>query len=328
MNLRPDLPGQSTGIIILEPNELALPPRLDHARGVIMVLFAAVLWGVSGSAAQILFQHHHVSPAWLVHVRTLVSGILLLAFVIIRRGPRHVLSIWVGWRNATRLLTFALLGLTGVQYTYFAAIQASNAATATLLQYLAPVLVVIWVIFRTRARIRMKHVVSVCAAILGTGLLVTNGHVGALGISVSGLVWGLISAFELAFCSIYPARLVRAHGSLLTTGWSMTIGGIAIGFWHPFWQVQGTFTTSTWGLVAFVILFGTMISFAMFSASLKMITSEEASLLSCAEPLASALFAVLFLHLYLHVLGWTGAILILVAVGLLSKSRATHSPME
>ena len=39
------------------------------------------------------------------------------------------------------LLAFAIFGITFCQFTYFMAIQASNAGTATVLQYLSPVLI-------------------------------------------------------------------------------------------------------------------------------------------------------------------------------------------
>lgn len=296
-------------------------PNPQYIRGVFLVLFASVLWGISGSAAQILFTHYHLNPAWLVQVRTLSSGVMLLLFAASRIGVGAVFSVWRDVLVALRLVVFAVFGLLGVQYTYFVAIAKSNAATATLLQYLAPVLVVLWVLIRTRSRIRLRHILSVVGAVVGTALLVTNGHISSLGISVGGLIWGLLSAVELAFCSVFPISLIRRHGALLNTGWSMTIGGVVMGFFHPVWHMQGHFTSKVWLLIAFVALFGTMLSFLMFSSSLKVIPSEDASLLSCAEPLASAVFAVLFLHLHLHVLAWGGAFCIIFAVIVLSLRR-------
>ncbi|WAH36140.1 DMT family transporter [Alicyclobacillus dauci] len=309
------------GIVALEPNIAHSPSVTNHYRGVFMVLLGAVLWGVSGSAAQVLFQRMHFAPGWLVHIRMTASGIMLLGYVGVRYGPGRVFEIWRSAKDAGRLVLLALVGLLGVQYTYFAAIADSNAATATLLQYLAPVLVVLWALIENRSRPKTRQTLAVIAAVFGTSLLVTNGKLAALGISVGGLVWGLSSALALAFYSIYPRRLLTIYGSLPIVGWCMLLGGITMGFFHPTWKVSATITPASLYLIAFVVICGTMIAFSLFTASLKVITSEEASLLSCAEPLASAVFAVLFLHLRLSPLGWIGALLILVAVVILSRSR-------
>lgn len=49
-------------------------------KGIIMVITGASLWGLSGTAAQQLFQQDNVSTEWLVTIRLLISGSILLLF--------------------------------------------------------------------------------------------------------------------------------------------------------------------------------------------------------------------------------------------------------
>ncbi len=64
-----------------------------------MVLGAAVLWGCTGTVAQHLFHNQQVDPGWLVTVRLLVSGILLLLFISLRREGKQVQAVWKSPRD-------------------------------------------------------------------------------------------------------------------------------------------------------------------------------------------------------------------------------------
>lgn len=50
----------------------------NRLKGIIMVVISACLWGLSGTAAQQLFQYENVSTEWLVTIRLLISGAILL----------------------------------------------------------------------------------------------------------------------------------------------------------------------------------------------------------------------------------------------------------
>ena len=48
----------------------------NRLKGIIMVIIGACLWGLSGTATT--FQYDNVSTEWLVTIRLLISGIILL----------------------------------------------------------------------------------------------------------------------------------------------------------------------------------------------------------------------------------------------------------
>lgn len=77
------------------PNESTImaSKRFNHFKGLSMVLLGAVLWGVSGTAAQVLFQHYGLNPGWLVTVRMSVAGLLLLAGISMRSGVTHTFEV-------------------------------------------------------------------------------------------------------------------------------------------------------------------------------------------------------------------------------------------
>ena len=252
---------------------------LRNPKGILMVLSAAALWGISGAVAQYLFHQKGFSPEWLVVVRLLISGSLLLTFARIKEN----LNIWDIWKNkkdVTSLLLFSILGILAVQYTYFAAINHSNAATATILQYLAPMLIFCYLALRTKKFPTLKETFAVILALLGTFLLVTQGSIQTLSISGLALFWGLSSALALAFYTLQPINLLSRWDSAIITGWGMLIGGVSFSFIHPPWVFQGQWSLNSFFAVSFIVLFGTLIAFYFYLESLRYNTATETSFIS------------------------------------------------
>lgn len=114
--------------------------------GFLMVIVGAAFWGLSGTVAQHLFETSDVSVEWLVTVRLLLSGLLVLIIVSAGKNRRAVWGIWKDKKAAVQLIVFGIAGMLGVQYTFLASIGTGNAAVATLLQYLAPVLIMLYLL--------------------------------------------------------------------------------------------------------------------------------------------------------------------------------------
>lgn len=158
-------------------------------KGIIMVITGASLWGLSGTAAQQLFQQENVSTEWLVTVRLLISGSILLLFSSFGSKKSEVFGIWKQKSDANKMILFGLLGMLGVQYTYFASIDAGNAAVATLLQYLAPIFITIFLIFKWNIRPTKIDSISIALSLVGTFFLLTNGSIHNLAVSTPAVIW-------------------------------------------------------------------------------------------------------------------------------------------
>jgi drug/metabolite transporter (DMT)-like permease len=288
-----------------------------RTKGIILVLIAATFWGVSGTVAQYLFHQQGFSTNWLVVNRLIFSGFGLLFFAG-TVGKQNIWSIWKNKQDIFRLVIFGVIGMFGVQYTYFAAIQHGNAATATILQYLAPVMIACYLSFRAKALPAKHEVLAISLALFGTFLLVTKGNIHSLSISGSAFTWGILSAFALAFYTLYPGSLLNKWGSLLTVGWGMMVGGIGFSFIHPPWKFEGQWNLTSFLAVVFVIIFGTLIAFFCFMESLKYIRASEASLLACVEPLSAAFLAVVWLQVSFGPAEWIGSFFIIATIFILS----------
>ncbi len=283
-----------------------------------MVATAACLWGLSGTAAEWLMHADGVSPTWLTTVRMGVTGLVLLGVLRVRSGPR---AWWGSWRRPSglpRFLFFSLVGLTGVQFTYLAAIAASNAATATLLQYLAPILLVGMAALAARHPITLWQGALMVAAALGTWLLVSGGRGTSLVISPAGLAWGLLAAGTLALYTWTAPPLLRQHGTVAVMAWSMLVGAAALSLVRPPTLGPTAWTWPVAGLVATVALGGTLLAFGLFLASLSHIPPTTAAWLAAVEPVAAGVSAHAFLHVPLNTMQVAGGATVLAAAGLLA----------
>lgn len=289
-------------------------------KGIMLVITAAMLWGVSGTVAQYLFQKKEFTPEWLVVIRLLVSGIALLIYSSIK-GKQDIFEIWKSKNDRLNLLLFSIIGMLGVQYTYFAAIKYGNSATATILQYLSPVIITCYLAIRTKKNPNLKEIIAIVLAVTGTFLIITKGNVYSISISKLSLFWGISSAFAAAFYTLQPRLLLTKWGSILIVGWGMLIGGIAFSFIHQPWDCTGQWSVTSILAIIFVILFGTLIAFTCFLESLKYIKPTESSILSAAEPLSAALLSVIWLHEQLGIAQWLGTALIIITIIILSYAK-------
>ena len=291
--------------------------RKTFMLGAFLALLPGVLWGLSGVFGQYLFQQRGISAEWLVTTRLLISGSLMLIISFV--GSREkTLAIFKDKTDTRRLVIFAIFGLMAVQLTYFVAIAKSNAPTATILQYVFAVMIVLYTALRSHKLPNAKEVVAVILAMVGIFLLVTHGNPGTLNITVEALIWGLTSAVAMAFYTMYPGNLQKRWGSPVVVGWGMLFGGIALNFYHPFWAFTGDIDLMGLLMIAFIILFATFGAFYIYLVSVTMIGATYASLFACIEPLASAFFSVVGLNLVFNSMDWIGAALIMITMFLLS----------
>lgn len=289
--------------------------------GFVLVISGAFFWGIGGTVSQQLFQKFDIGVGWLVSSRLFIGGLLLLLMQGIFKDRRQIFQVWR--TDALPLLIFGLFGMLAVQYTYMASIDYGNAAVATLLQYLAPVMIMFWLVFRKQSAFTKKDGLTVALALSGSFLLLTNGSISALSVPVPAIIWGLLSGVSLAFYTLYAVPLLKKYDSLVIVGWAMLTGSIALNFLHPIWRVDiSNWTGETIFYLVIVIIFGTMLAFWFYIESLQTLSAKETSLLGNIEPLTAVLATVLWLGEPFGLFQWFGTGLILLMMVYLALKRS------
>jgi drug/metabolite transporter (DMT)-like permease len=282
-------------------------------------ILGAGFWGLSGTAAQALFQVYQFPVVALVTIRTLASGLILLIIVRpVRPG-----------KPFGPLLGLSIVGFAGSQLAYLWAIQFSNAATATLLQFLFLPIVAGYEAVKGVLRWSIRWTVSLLLAMVGTLFLVGGlpGPNFRILVTPAGVLFGLLAAVSGAYYTLASRPLVRAHGSWWVTTWGFTIGALAT---LPFgvesfvsYHLPLTWygLTAVAGLVAFVIVFGTILAYGLYLAGLRRLSATEIGLASSSEPIVASGAAYLLLGVILTAVQYLGGAMIILAVVLLASRK-------
>ena len=280
-------------------------------KGMSLAIAGPLLWGFSGIVAQFLFTTYQLSPKWLVCVRMFGAGLLLLIFGYGTIG-RQIFNPWRQRATALKLVLFSFLGMLPAQLTYFMAIHYSNAATATVLQFLSPVLIILYLALTQWRLPRIADLIAIFCALSGTFLLVTGGHFNHLNISVLGLSWGLLTALSTAIYTLAPRRMLTEFGSVTIVGWAMLLGSFGM---LPFVSqtpfAQTALNGLGWLAILFVIIFGTLFAYLFVLKSLEYVAPTVTSLLGAFEPLTSTILTVLFFHIAFGLSALIGTALII-----------------
>lgn len=299
---------------------------MDKGKGLFFIMTGAIFWGIGGTVAKKLFQQYGIDMGWFVTIRLLIAGLLLLCVHIFKKGPADIFGIWKNKRFSLQLVIFGLVGMLGVQYTYMASIEKGNAAVATLLQYLAPVMIIIYLFVRKQSAPTRKDMYTVSLALLGSFFLLTNGSLSQLSVPSDAVLWGILSGAALAFYTLYAVRFLAKYDSLVIVGWAMLIGGVALSFIHPPWQMNiKSLPFEACLYLIFVIIFGTMLAFWFYIESLNHLSPKESSLLGSLEPVAAVFTTVFWLKDSFGWLQWIGMSCIMAMVLFLSLNRDASS---
>ncbi|MCX2454914.1 DMT family transporter [Lacticaseibacillus nasuensis] len=284
--------------------------------GIAMAILGSLLWGISGPASDYLFGLG-VTVSWLISSKMLIAGVVTLAIALVTQR-RAVLAPWRQAHSAGQMIAFIWFGMIAMQYIYFKAVAVAGAPTATILQYLSPVLVLVWLAFRARELPRRLDVVIIALAMVGTAMVVTKGHFTQLAITPQALLWGILAAVAAAVYTLLPASLLAVYSPLVVTGWAQLLGGLVMTVVHPFWVGVPHLPASGWAAYAFVVIFGTIIAYLVYLASLQYISPTAASLLDAFEPLGATVTSVVFLGFAVSGAELAGGALIIACVGLMA----------
>lgn len=290
-------------------------------RGVVCALAGGSLWGFSGSCAQFLLGDYGFSPLMLTCVRMIGAGLLFMAYLALRK--REVLSAMLHDKRALgQLAVFGIGGLYLSQLTYTIVIGYTNAGTATVLQCMNIIFVMIATCLIVRRAPRGAEIAGLILAIAATWLIATNGDPSRIVLPVPGILWGIANALAVAFYIMYPRRLLQKWGSLVVTGTGMLVGGIAAALVAIPRAGFPVLDGAGWAALLAIVVLGTCASFALYLQGVKDAGGVRASMLGVAEPVAATLISWLWLGTTFTAFDLFGFALMIAMVLIVTKADA------
>ena len=292
--------------------------------GIILTLLGATLWGVSGTSVQFVGNFRNMNLEWLLTMRLITAGLLTVLYGWIRQG-NAIFNVFHNWRDILGLVIFGVFGMALCQYTYFRSIVIAGAGIATVLQYLAPSIIIIYLLVRYGKRPSTGEIISVILALAGTICLMGNNGFSFESFRSDVLFWGLLSAVGVAVYSVSPVRLLATYGTIPIVGFGMLLSGLvaAVLFQQPHsyatwdvWTVVGCFN---------VVFLGTIVSFNAYLEGVKRIGAVSGSILSSIEPISAAFFGWALLGNQFNWVGILGMAMIIATVIIIALEKRGQS---
>ena len=296
-------------------------------KGMGLAIMGALFWGLSGTSVQFLENAKHINVEWLLEARLLIAGILTIALAYIQEGKR-VFSIFKEPKDIGRLLVFGILGIALAQYTYFRAIAISGVGVATVLQYVAPTMIIIYLFLRYFKKPSIPELFCILLAMVGTVCIVMQEGLDISSFNEEALFWGLVSAASICVYTLQPIELLKTFGTTSVVGFAMFICGIlAVAMFQQF-ESEAIWDGMTWlGLFAIIIL-GTVVSFNAYMEGVRLIGAVQGSILSSLEPISAALFGWVLLGNEFTLIGIFGMICIIATVFIIAWDRQRQIKRE
>lgn len=287
-------------------------------KGAFLTLFGGACWGLSGSMGQYLFTVEGMDSRWLVPLRLGLAGIILFFWCLRHYGHKLVFQPWRSKQDAAELIIYGLLGVSICQFLYFLTIQLSTAAMATILQDLAPVMILLCSCIGMKRKPFFYEIISILLALTGIFMLTTHGNLQNLALPLSALITGILSAICVTVYNVTPARLMQTYPVVLMQAWAFLMGGLFIGLFFHSWTIPCT--PSLMGLfgIAFVVIVGNILAFTCYITGVKYIGPEKGILYGFAEPVTAALISTFVLGSSFTLWDAAGFLLIFLMLVLIS----------
>jgi drug/metabolite transporter (DMT)-like permease len=264
--------------------------------GVLLGLAASLAFATSGTFVRPLFDAGW-SPGAAVLWRVTCAAVLLLPVGLwVMRGRLRV--VLAEWRI---IVAFGALAVATAQLMYFAAVSRMSVSIALLIEYMAPVLLVLLAWVRTRHTPSRLVISGTLASVLGLlcVLDLTGARPDALGV-----VFGFGAMIGAAAYFVLGARSTQLH-PLALPAFGLPVGGVVLGlatlvgalpYSAPLVDVRVMGATVPWWVpLGVVVLAATALAYALGVAGIGLMGERLSSFVSLSEVLFAALIAAVVL---------------------------------
>ena len=279
---------------------LPTPPRDRRPLlGYAMVSTAAILFAVNGTVSKVILSSG-ISSVELTQIRS-TGAFVGFALVVLLTAPRR---FRVGRRELRFLIVFGVTGVAFVQWLYFVSIHRLPIGIALLIQYVAPLLVALFVRLVLGRKVRRRIWVALALALAGLGLVVEVWSTG-LQLDAVGLAAALGGAVAYAAYILMAEHGVRRRDPVSLSAYGF---GFAALFWlvvRPPWLFPADrvddsvsllgnlerFEAPVWLLLLFVVVVGTMITFGLVVTALRHLPATRVGIVAMLEPVVASVVA-------------------------------------
>lgn len=290
---------------------------MQQFAGYLYVILAAAMWALIGPVAK-LGLAEGMTPLELAFWRASMGAAL---FAI--HAKRHNL-VRVNRKDIPVFILFGLIGVALFFGSYQMAVQGAGAALASILLYTAPA----WVALISRLffhePITRNKMLALIMAMCGAGLVCLSGNEIGSNVTTSGILFGLLSGFTYSLHYVFGKTYLKEYSSVTLYMWSLPIGALALLPWVSFSKLNSVsmVVISILGVVC------TYCAYYAYCEGLKRLEATRVAVVANAEPVLAAILALWWWDERLSPSGYTGGVLVLIAVLIIVFDKADRHTSE
>jgi len=296
---------------------------MKHFKGYIAISLAAVLWGVAASVAKSFFNKAY-EPLILVQMRVTLSFAVLFLFFLTTNRSLLKFSI----KDIPHFLIVGILGVAGSNYFYYAAIKETNVSTSILVQYTAPIMVMIYTIFFQKEKLNVFKIIALILSLSGIFLAIGAYNPEIVKGSKIGIIYALLAAVSFSIFNISGKSLTQKYS--IWTGLIYLLGAATL-FWSfintPMDILSANYSIEDWKVFGIIALISILVPYSLYYYGLKHIQSSKAIIISTLEPVVAIFSEWLFLNGKMGMIQMFGAVLVIAAIVVLQRDSKNNEPI-
>jgi len=213
------------------------------------------------------------------------------------------------------MFILGVLGVAASNYLYYLAIQRTNVATAIILQYTAPVWVLLYTVVRGLQKPTLQRIAAVVLAVTGITLVIGIFGAGGFRLDAIGVIAALAAAFSFAFYNVGGHSILARHDRWIVLLYTIFSASLFWAFVNPPWKIAAAhYSGSQWIFMGVFSLVSVLGPFSFYFAGLQHLEPTRAIVVSCLEPVFSIVIAALVLGEVMRPAQTAGIVLVLIAI--------------
>ena len=266
--------------------------KMNRNTGLLLVLAGAIAFSLGG----VFIKFIPWNPMAINGGRCIFSSLMIAAFMYL---SGHKIKV-----NKTVMLGALCVGL--MLLCYVASMKLTSAANAIVLEYTAPIFVIIFEAIIFQRRIHKLDVIVCLLVLLGIGIVVIDGlGEGHLLGDVIALASGVFYAFTIMLNEF-------ENGDNLS---SVLFGHILMAIiGYPFFLLESSYSASAIVLVVCLGIFQAGAGYTLLSVGLRYADPIPASMIASVEPVLNPILVALFYHEKIGINAIIGGLIVIISI--------------
>jgi drug/metabolite transporter (DMT)-like permease len=312
-------------------NPLTIHKKGTRSKAIFALALVCFFWGTTWIASKEGVRH--MPALQMAGIRQLCGGLCYVLFFLIKGVPLPKGREWI----PVLVLSFLNFIMSNGLSTW--GLKFISSGLGAIMGAIFPLWLVIIGFFSTRDKMPVKAIVGLMLGFAGVCIIFYE-HIADFGKSKFqfGILLSLIATWTWAFATLYTKKQAMKFNPYFSLGLQMVISGVfLLGFTKlthsptaevPTFISFSSIPWQSWSAIAYLVIFGSLISFIAYLYALQHLPTEQASIYAYINPVVAVLLGAMIFGEKLTLFIGVGGAVALLGVYLVNKAFKATPPKE